>query len=489
MLENASCDRYLGCLKETCLPDFDGIDVNNPRTNECEGVVYKQSPTEVRQVQFDPYHEQKNGVLNQLQNNNGGFVQNNADRTKAKTVQQKQQIMGYYPMGFLPAHHQLAKTFRPCDAWFCSVPGPTWPNRFFALSGTSNGLVVMPEKGKFLKTSRMIYSETQPTIFTRLAEQKISFKIFYHDFPSSMILLQNIINSEVRTSFTPFVDNFQKMAAGPESEFPQFSFIEAKYNGFDQNDDHPPHNVMKGQKLIADVYNSIRNNEELWNSTLIVILHDEHGGFYDHVTPPAAIPPREYKNSDEYDFTQLGVRVPALLVSPWVKPGVEKTIFDHTSLLKYLREKWNLGDLGDRVSSPKTNSIACALDFSKKYENSLLKIIVTEEQLQSPHPEWELDSTSHHFANDFFTHILEDNAGTELMRTISSKERIDIKFSKVFITKAALEIFIYFLKDVWTSIHSNKSMSVANRANRRKNKIDKIFENAESVSDNARLRR
>src|SRR5262249_25028042 len=109
---------------------------------------------------------------------------------------------------------------------------------------------------------------------------------------------------------------------------------------------------MKAQKLIADMYNAVRANEDLWNSTLLIVLYDEHGGFYDHVPPPEAIPPDDFHG--EYAFNRLGVRVPALLVYPWVEPGVFHEQLDHTSLLRYLTGKWKLGPLGNRTAAAKT---------------------------------------------------------------------------------------------------------------------------------------
>ena len=111
---------------------------------------------------------------------------------------------------------------------------------------------------------------------------------------------------------------------------------------------------MKGEKYIADVYNAIRSNPELWNSSLLVIFFDEHGGFYDHVTPPGAMAPDDHQK--EYTFDQLGVRVPALLVSPWVSRMVDHTQFDHTSVLKYLMEKWGLSDMGRRTAAATSNA-------------------------------------------------------------------------------------------------------------------------------------
>src|SRR5205085_11431818 len=121
-------------------------------------------------------------------------------------------------------------------------------------------------------------------------------------------------------------------------------FIEPKYAGLDQNDDHPPHNIMKGEKLIADLFNALRSNEDLWSSTLFIIAFDEHGGFYDHVSPPTAInPDGKTSTTPPFGFDRLGVRVPALLISPYTRRRVEHTVFDHTSILKYLTDKWNMG--------------------------------------------------------------------------------------------------------------------------------------------------
>ena len=88
-----------------------------------------------------------------------------------------------------------------------------------------------------------------------------------------------------------------------ENVFPEVSLIEPKYFGEDQNDDHPPHNVMKAQKLIADVYNALRSNEKLFMSTLLIIYYDEHGGFYDHVAPPNAVAPDDFK--DQFLFKRF----------------------------------------------------------------------------------------------------------------------------------------------------------------------------------------
>jgi phospholipase C len=160
------------------------------------------------------------------------------------------------------------------------------------------------------------------------------------------------------------IENFESDAAGPASDFPAYVFIEPQYNGDDANDDHPPYDIMQGQALIARIYNAIRSNEELWQSALLIVVYDEHGGFYDHVEPGEAVAPD--KCALEYSFDRFGVRVPAVLVSPWVRPGdfpTDKEIkFDHTSIGKYLCERWGLKPLGNRMKEANSIGLALRLD-------------------------------------------------------------------------------------------------------------------------------
>jgi phospholipase C len=355
MLENHSFDEMLGCLQRT-YPDLDGIDPEaSPRSNpDLSGSMVKQIRKAAYSMPLDPKHEHEN-VVKQIANGNTGFVQDFATAYPSSTAKDHSLIMGYYEEGFLPALHALADDFTICDRWFSSLPGPTWPNRFFALSGTASGRVLMPE-GFAQPNLDSIKDQTQDTVFDRLQEKGKSWKIYYYDFPSSLIFA-NQRKPENLAHYFDINQFFNKDAPGKEADFPDFAFIEPKYFVIDQIDDHPPHNVIKAEKLVADVYNAIRSNSALWNSTLLVVVFDEHGGFYDHVVPPAAVPPDS--KQDEYDFKQYGVRVPAILVSPWIDRGVDHTVYDHTSILKYLIDKWGLGPLGERTAN--ANSIQNAI--------------------------------------------------------------------------------------------------------------------------------
>jgi phospholipase C len=343
MLENRSFDHMLGVLQAT-LPDLDGVPpAGPPRVNtDSAGNAYPQAPTRTRRIDPDPKHETPN-VLVQLRGGNQGFVADYENSYPGTSAAQRAEIMGYYPVGVLPALHALARQFAVCDAWFCSVPGPTWTNRLFAMSGTSRGRVEMP-KGLFEPN---LHRYDQPSVFRRLREARRSWHVYHGDFPLALLLADQRSVRSVPHYWS--MDWFEEHARGDADEFPDFAFIEPDYLWPTTNDDHPPHDIRNGQRLIADVYNAIRGNERLWQSTVLIVTYDEHGGFYDHVAPPAATPPDAH--ADEYTFDRLGVRVPAVVVSPWLPPQVCSTPFDHTSVLRSLTARWGLGPLGARTAT------------------------------------------------------------------------------------------------------------------------------------------
>ena len=420
MLENHSFDQMLGCMTEV-YPDLEGVRPSAPGVNrDAAGRAYAQSPRETRQVKPDPKHEARN-VRRQLADRNGGFIQDFLAANGEKARAACPDIMGYFPRGKLRALHALAGEFVICDHWFSSLPGPTWPNRFFALSGTSNGRVLMPEGTKQLG---MLWTQTQETIFDRLNARDVSWRVYFYDFPSSLILRRQRRPENLKNYRR--IDRFFEAARGPASEFPAFSFIEPKYLGLDQNDDHPPHNVMKAQKLIADVYNAIRSNPELWATTLLVVAYDEHGGFYDHVEPPPAMPPDEHV--EEYAFDRLGVRVPAVLVSPHLRAGVVTTQLEHSSLLRYLIGKWSLQPLGRRTQGE--DALGESLPWAPSLRTDTTPFIrVPNSELIPAEPDWEQqDVSTHHEGLHLMADILEAEETTEeriaeVARAIEGRER------------------------------------------------------------------
>jgi phospholipase C len=414
IMENRSFDHMMGGLTAV-IPGLDGVDPANPHVNrDAAGQAYFQAPSAITQTTSDPKHEHADVVV-QLQNGNSGFVLDFAQNYPASTTEERQQIMDYFPAGFLPGLHSLARDFTVCDRWYSAVPGPTWPNRFFALSGTSLGRILMPNG---LTDLGSYFQQTQLTLFDRLNQAGRKWKSYFYDFPSSWLLLRNLLPENL--SHYHLIDEFFEDVRD-EKSFPEFVFLEPKYFGADENDDHPPHNVMKGEKVIADVYNAIRSNPDLWNNSLLVVFFDEHGGFYDHVTPPGAMAPDDHQS--EYAFDHLGLRVPALLISPWVSRTVDHTQFDHTSLLKYLIGKWDLGSLGRRAAA--ATSIGVALREDEPRTDTVPFIRVSYTQLMPPNPALETrDDSNHHDALRLFAQHLQAQIGATPVAAADAARRM-----------------------------------------------------------------
>jgi len=181
LLENRSFDHVLGCFKRT-YPLLEGVDEKALKQNSYGGASYQQTAGSTPFLKFDPRHEHEHVVV-QLANGNSGFVADYAQSYPKAQVSDLLEVMKYRPLGGLPAIHALASNFTICDHWVSSVPGPTWCNRLFALSGTSLGRVSMPNGIMNLN----FYWYDQATIFDRLNEKAISWKVYFGDFPLSLL--------------------------------------------------------------------------------------------------------------------------------------------------------------------------------------------------------------------------------------------------------------------------------------------------------------
>jgi phospholipase C len=230
-------------------------------------------------------------------------------------------IMQCFDPACLPALGALAQEYCLCDRWFSSVPGPTWPNRFFVHSATSDGIV----------TNDVLHPFDMQTIYHSLEARGLTWNIYYHDFPHS-IALRSLWNR--RDSFRQYTDFASDIQRGL---LPNYSFIEPRYFdllGWRANDFHPPHDVRFAGELVADVYKTLRSSSE-WEKSLLVVLFDEHGGYYDHVSPPRGVPnpDNQVSTNPPFDFTRLGLRVPAVVASPWIEKGqVDSTVYEHASI-------------------------------------------------------------------------------------------------------------------------------------------------------------
>lgn len=248
-------------------------------------------------------------------------------------------IMGCYTPETLPVLSALARGFAVCDQWFCSAPTMTLPNRAFVCAGTSQGH--MDDKTK---------SFTAPSIFGSLTRHGIAWKI-YGDTKSPLTKMDfPDTKSAPSTHFGLFTDFKADAAAG---RLPAYAFLEPSWSSTG-NSQHPNYNVALGEQLLLDTYQAVRNGPN-WDSTLLIITYDEHGGCYDHVSPPwGATPPDDSAGEFGFDFTRFGPRVPTVLVSPLIPAGTVfrvpdgSTPLDHTSILATVEHRFSIPALTRR---------------------------------------------------------------------------------------------------------------------------------------------
>ena len=268
----------------------------------------------------------------------------------------------------LPVLTRLAQAYAVCDRWFSSVPGSTLPNRVFAHAGTSRGrLDLSPDfLGGFT------------TIYEVLWNNKVTSALFYHDWSGALSF--DFLLKHQNQLYAPF-NRFLELCKN--NHLPAYSFIEPRYNpvrdqggALPANDQHPDHDVAAGEFLIKEVYEALCSNEEVWKSSILLIVYDEHGGLYDHVPPPTCVAPDAFTcQSPRFDFTRLGVRVPAVIVSPYVTPRtiVNDLDFDHTSIIAtamklFVPRMWPSDVLGQRVKAATTFDRALDLDAQPRMD-------------------------------------------------------------------------------------------------------------------------
>ena len=362
MLENRSFDCMLGRLypKSAAFDGIDGSETNvwhKPDGTQQEFQAWTDPTLTARTVVipdpdpgelFTDIQMQLRGLAGDGKTLNpgftmGGFVDNYMRQPPTTPAPDPRAVMHCFTPDQVPVISQLALAFGVSDRWHASAPCQTWPNRFFAHTGTAAG---------YVNNSPTHFPYRMPTVFNRLASVGQTWRVYFHDIPQSATLAE--LWGHTLTNFSHFEHDFAHDAAN--GKLPAYSFIEPRYftdtvlNKI-PNDSHPPHNVAYGEQLIAAVYNALRAGPG-WNQTLLVITCDEHGGCYDHVPPPPATVP-DALHPDGFDFSYFGVRVPAVIVSPYVKAGsvirpTGATPFDHTSIIATLRKLFNFAPLTQR---------------------------------------------------------------------------------------------------------------------------------------------
>jgi phospholipase C len=390
MMENHSFDNLLGAL-----PGVDGLtfDGSGTATNTNPGTV--GTPADVtafpvpntaqaRNVtqSWKATHEQINGGLM------NGFVQASG----------AVQPMGYYTPAVLPFAYSLARAFTLANRWFCSVPGPTYPNRRFLLAGTAWGATITAD------TTLLDPPPPNGTIFDRLSDQNINWCNYFSDLPMTAVIPSIVL--EHADHHAPISKFFHDCQAG---SLPAVSFVDPRIgvlssiglplasapalvktaltdlgadflNAGPAQTQEDPQDMYYGEAWAHSVVQAILQSP-LWPRTLLIYTYDEHGGYYDHVPPPAAVPPDSIApqlqpGDPAGGYDVYGPRVPAIVVSPYAKPGaVTSVVHDHTSVLATIEAKWNLPALTARDANAAT-----VMDFLDLNDASLM----TPPSIQAP---------------------------------------------------------------------------------------------------------
>jgi phospholipase C len=279
-------------------------------------------------------------------------------------------VMGCFQSDQLPVLSTLAAEFAVFNFWHSSLPGPTWPNRFFIHAATSGALTDSPTTSQILDG----FSFQNGTIYDRLTAAGKKWCIYHDGLPQTagITSLRGELINPLTKNFQDMDDFYDDVASGG---LPDYTFIEPSYdtgnNYVNGTSMHPLNDIRKGEGLVKQVYESLRKSN-YWQETMFIITFDEHGGFYDHVPPPTAVPPGDqakYANPNySFPFNRLGVRVPALVISPYTARGTvvgdvdnprdPATIFDHSSVLHTVEKFFGLQSLTNRDAAAQTLEVA-----------------------------------------------------------------------------------------------------------------------------------
>lgn len=379
MLENHSFDNMLAFSK------IPGLTVaTTADSNSYKGVVYNVGSPAPLAMPTDPGHE-FGDVLEQLCGqtvqrtpwtayntpiDSSGFVANYATTRTEITPDNpdlpKPRDWGNVMLCLdtqsqLPVLYQLATSFAVCDRWHSSIPGPTWPNRFFVHGASSGGWADSPSSTQIgvWEGDGFVYPSGQ-SIYDKLSDKGLQWRIYADE---NGPILGGVPQVSALKGITYRVDTHALggFAADLQGPYPYaYTFIEPNYGDVyggsytGGSSQHPMDSVLGGETLIKTVYEAIRNSP-VWQRSLLIITYDEHGGFYDSVQPPQAVPPQDGSpqdiaiNSGGFLFDQYGVRVPAVIVSPLIPPNtVDHTLYDHASVSATLNALYGTGFMTQR---------------------------------------------------------------------------------------------------------------------------------------------
>jgi phospholipase C len=341
MMENRSFDHMLGYLDlqghpVTGIADARRANYANLLNGQRYAPIARTDPT----VPVDPLHE-RNDIRRQMRRRPDdpmmtGFV---ADYSTV-SAEDPYPVGQFYESAQVWMMDFLARNFCVCDRWFASLPASTQPNRLMSMSGYT------------LRdySTNNLFEDQENMAYDWLDAHGVSWRVYSEGFPFFALMpkiLKRIISDIWSTHFRGFEDLEHDCQSA--DGLPQVIFIEPQFTNGAQpekaDDDHPLTPITRGEEFLRRVYSAVASNTNIWSKSLLVITYDEHGGFFDHVQPVAFVTPQNH--GEKYAlFTTAGVRVPALIVSPFVGAGsIFHESLDHTSILKLLADKYAPGEI------------------------------------------------------------------------------------------------------------------------------------------------
>ena len=334
MMENRSFDHMMGWV-----PGADGRQAGLTYTDEfgTEFATYPLAPDFQGCGHPDPDHSYEGG---RVQLNNGacdGWL---------RAGDSDEYAIGYYTEADLQFFAGAARDWTICDRYFSSILGPTFPNRFYSHCAQTD------------RITNSFELSTLPTIWDRLAARRVSAAYYFSDVP--FLAFWGTKYQPISHRISTFYE------ACRVGKLPAVSYVEPRFLGEDNglsNDDHPHADLRNGQAFQNSIYEAVASSKA-WRNTMIVFQYDEWGGFFDHV-PPGVAPTSEIDRAAGNLDGLRGFRVPAIIVAPFARRGyVDHTVFDHTSVLRFIEWRWKLDPLTERDAT--AANLAEALDFSNR---------------------------------------------------------------------------------------------------------------------------
>ena len=359
MQENRSFDSYFAHLgkyaKRTDIESAPEDTTNPTNVGVAPGALHKWQHAP-HKCFLDTNHEWTGSHVQYDDGKMDGFFQTNQDwagetiKNPTPPLMDGERALWWYDERDIPFYYSLASTFGIGDKYFCSLLGPTWPNRMFLYGATSFGRTsnIFPELGLFA------FPDNDATIFDELEKRHIAWNIYTANLPGAAVLVGPAITNRWGRNPVHSIDEFNTEAAA--GTLPPVVFVDPYLGdeGPGRNDEHPPAHLQVGQKFVSDVVHTLFKSPQ-WAKSALFITYDEHGGIYDHVPPPAACEPDKLLPTFDKGeptpgkFDRLGARVPIIVVSPFAKKAhVSHVVYDHTSITRFIQAKFKLPALTAR---------------------------------------------------------------------------------------------------------------------------------------------